>query len=115
MVTVSYPGVYIREIASGVRPIAGVSTSIAAFVGMTKRGPLGEPTRVFGIKQFDDLFSADTSQGELPEQVRQFFLNGGEQCFVVRIAAGALEATANLPNEAGSTVLTLRARDAGLD
>jgi phage tail sheath protein FI len=115
MVTVSYPGVYIREIASGVRPIAGVSTSIAAFVGMTKRGPLREPTRILGVKQFEDLFSPDTSQGELPDQVRQFFLNGGEQCFVVRIAAGALEATANLVNEAGAVVLALRAREAGLD
>ncbi len=119
MVTVSYPGVYIREIASGVRPISGVSTSIAAFVGMTKRGPINQPIRVQGAKQFSDVFSADTSQGELPDQVRQFFLNGGEQCFIVRIANyPALvtgEATVALPNEAGNTVLTLRARDAGLD
>jgi uncharacterized protein len=115
MVTVTYPGVYIREVASGVRPISGVATSIPAFIGMTKRGPLQEPTRVFGVKQFEDVFSPDTSQGELPDQVRQFFINGGDQCFVVRIANNALPATADLSNEAGDIVLTLEARDAGLD
>lgn len=115
MVQVTYPGVYIREIASGVRPIAGVSTSVAMFVGMTKRGPLETPTRVFGFKQFEDTFGADTSQGELPDQVRQFFLNGGDQCYIVRIADNASEATVPLANEAGDTVLTLESRDAGQD
>lgn len=115
MTVVSYPGVYIREIASGVRPIAGVATSIGLFVGMAKRGPINRPTRVFGYKQFTDIFSADTSQGEMPDQVRQFFLNGGPQCFIVRIADNANEAFVDLANESGATVLRLTAKDAGLD
>lgn len=32
-VAVSYPGVYVEEIPSGVRTMTGVATSIAAFVG----------------------------------------------------------------------------------
>ena len=38
----TYPGVYIEEIPSGVRTITGVATSIAAFVGRARRGPVNE-------------------------------------------------------------------------
>ena len=37
--TLTYPGVYIEEIPSGVRTITGVATSITAFVGRALRGP----------------------------------------------------------------------------
>ena len=46
MATISYPGVYIQELDSGVRVISGVSTSITAFVGRATRGPNDVPTRV---------------------------------------------------------------------
>ena len=32
-VTPTYPGVYVQEVPSGVRAIAGVSTSIGMFIG----------------------------------------------------------------------------------
>ena len=115
MVQVTFPGVYVQEVPSGFRAISGVSTSIAAFVGMAKRGPLLVPTRVLGIKDYERVFSTDTSQGEMTDQVRQFFLNRGEQAFIVRIADGAAEATLNLRNAAGNIVLSLESRDAGLD
>jgi phage tail sheath protein FI len=41
--TLTYPGVYIEEVRSDVRPIAGVATSITAFVGFGLRGPVNEP------------------------------------------------------------------------
>jgi uncharacterized protein len=115
MVQVSYPGVYIQEIPSGFHAISGVSTSIAAFVGMTKRGPLLEPTRVLGFKEYERIFSADTSQGEMTDQLRQFFVNKGEQAFIIRVAQGAQEASATLRNADGDVVLTLESRDAGVD
>ncbi len=87
MAQVTYPGVYIQEIPSGFRAISGVSTSIAAFIGMCKRGPLLTPTRVLGLKDYERIFSPDTSQGEMTEQVRQFFINKGEQAWIVRVAA----------------------------
>ena len=40
--TLTYPGVYIEEIPSGVRTITGVATSITAFVGRAFRGPTDE-------------------------------------------------------------------------
>lgn len=113
MVQVSYPGVYAVEIPSGVRSISGVSTSIAVFVGMTKRGRVFEPRRVLGFKGYEDVYSADTSMGEMTDQVRQFFLNGGEEAIIVRVAHGAESSTLPLTNEAGTTVMTVSARDEG--
>ena len=37
MINPTYPGVYVREESSGARAVAGVATSITAFVGMTQR------------------------------------------------------------------------------
>ena len=45
-VPLTYPGVYIEEIPSGVRSITGVATSIAAFIGSASRGAENEPTLI---------------------------------------------------------------------
>ena len=115
MATISYPGVYVQEIPSGVRSISGVSTSIAAFIGMCKRGPLNRPTRVLGFKDYERIFGEAQSPGEMTDQVRQFFVNGGEQAYIVRIADTAQEASFGLANADGDVVLNLTSRDAGLD
>lgn len=39
------PGVYVEEVESGARPLEGVGTAIAAFVGLTPGGPLDTPMR----------------------------------------------------------------------
>lgn len=41
----TYPGVYIEEVPSGVRTITGVATSITAFVGRAARGPVNDPNQ----------------------------------------------------------------------
>jgi phage tail sheath protein FI len=115
MVQVSYPGVYIREVSSGVRTITGVATSIAAIVGMARRGPVGEPRRVLGFLDYERLYSSDTSLGEMTDQVRQFFQNGGQQAFIVRVAQGAAASTRTLVNAGGTNVLTLTAASPGTD
>src|SRR5512138_819113 len=114
MVQVSYPGVYVQEVPSGARTITGVSTAIAAFVGMTKRGPLLKPSTILGFTDYVRVFGADTSKGELTDQVRQFFLNGGQQAIIVRIASGASEANVNVSNGSTATI-TLAARSGGED
>jgi uncharacterized protein len=114
MAQVSFPGVYIVERPSGARTITGVSTSIAMFVGMASSGPLRKPTRVLSFADYERIFSTDTSQGEMTTQVRQFFLNGGQQAFITRIAFGAVEAKITLQTVIGSTpILTLTAKNAG--
>ncbi|GKT07129.1 phage tail sheath C-terminal domain-containing protein [Desulforhabdus sp. TSK] len=116
-VQVSYPGVYVQEVSSGVRAITGVSTSTALFMGRTKRGRLNVPTRVLSFTAYERAFRADTSISEMTDQVRQFFLNGGQQAYIMRIADGltAMPAAITLQNQAGTNVLRLTAKDAGVD
>jgi uncharacterized protein len=109
----TFPGVYVQEVPSGVRTITGVSTSVAAFVGMVNRGPLGLPVRILSFADYERKFGNDTSISEMTDQVRQFFLNGGQQAFIMRIAQGAASASVTLRNEAGAEVLVLTAKDAG--
>jgi uncharacterized protein len=113
MAQVSFPGVYVNEIPSGSHTITGVATSIPAFVGMTKGGPINVPTTVLGFTDFARTFLADISQGELPDQVRQFFLNGGTTAIIVRIAHGAASSSVTLQSAAGTSVLTLTSISAG--
>ena len=56
-VTVSYPGVYIEEIPSEVRTIVGVATSITAFIGRARRGPVNTPTRVQNFAEYQRSFA----------------------------------------------------------
>ncbi len=114
-VQVSYPGVYVQEVPSGVRTITGVSTSVAMFIGMAVKGEIGKPKRVLSFTDYERSFGSDTASGELTDQVRQFFLNGGAQAFVMRVADDARAASAHLRDElAGDDVLTLSARSAGV-
>jgi len=58
-VQVSYPGVYIQEVSSGVHTITGVSTSIGAFFGRTAKGPIDKAVRLLSFADFlRDLFIA---------------------------------------------------------
>jgi len=88
---VTYPGVYVREVPSGVRTVTGVSTSVALFVGESIRGPLERPTRVTSYTELVRRFGESHTHGELSRQVRQFFLNGGREAWVVRIGRVATE------------------------
>lgn len=113
-VTPTYPGVYVQEIPSGVRSITGVSTSIAMFIGRTRKGPLDTAVRLFSYTDFERAFSSDTTVSRLADHVRLFFLNGGTDCYVMRIANGATFAQTVLLAEDGVTqVLRLTAKNPG--
>jgi uncharacterized protein len=112
-VVTSYPGVYVREVPSGVRPIAGVSTSVTMFVGAAERGPINVPTRFFNFTDFARSFGEGSAVGDMARYLRLFFLNGGTDCYVMRIADGATAATVQVQSEGGAPVLELTARQAG--
>lgn len=86
MVQVSYPGVYIQEVPSGVRTITSVSTSIAAFIDFFKEGPMNEAVQIFGMADFDRIFGGLDKRSMASYAISQFFLNGGTQAYVVRVA-----------------------------
>lgn len=81
----SYPGVYIEELPSGVRTITGVATSIAAFVGRAKRGPTNEPVVINSYADFERKFGGLWLESALSFAVRDFYLNGGGQAIIVRL------------------------------
>lgn len=110
----TYPGVYVEEKSSGVKTITGVATSTTLFVGMSRKGDLGRPTPIRGIDQFEQIFGSDTAYGEMVPQVRQFFLNGGGDAIVLRIAgAGVAPSSVTLRSPGGTAVLQLTAKSAG--
>lgn len=97
---VSYPGVYLEEVPSGSRAITGVATSICAFVGRTRRGPTDRTTTVYNFTEFERAYGPLWELGTVSYAVRQFFLNGGTEAVIARVArgGGASSTTAPLPD-----------------
>jgi hypothetical protein len=114
MVQVSYPGVYIQEVSSGVKTITGVATSIAAFFGRTTRGPMNRPVRCLSYADFMRAFGGAPAESELALSVRQFYDNGGTDCYVVRLARNARRAAVRLENYAGAATLVAAAKAEGV-
>ena len=83
--TYSYPGVYIEEVPSGVRTIVGVATSMTAFVGRARRGPVNEPTHIQSFGEFERLFGGLWTASTMSYAVQHYFLNGGTDALIVRI------------------------------
>lgn len=93
MVQVSYPGVYIQEKSSGVRTITGVATSIAAFVDWFPRGLLNEAVQCLSYADFEREFGGIHTHSPASYGIKQFFQNGGSECWVVRAANTDAEAS----------------------
>ena len=108
------PGVYVEEVDAGPRPIAGVSTSTAGFVGVTARGPsTGKPVLVTNFLEFQNTFGGyqpepdaatsaawegDAAEGgrwwNFPLSVKGFFENGGQRLYVKRVVPSGATASA---------------------
>ena len=84
-VSPTYPGVYVEEIPSGVRTITGVATSITAFIGRAKRGPVNEPRTINSFADYERTFGGLDLNSTMSFAVRDFYLNGGSQAIIVRL------------------------------
>ncbi|MCP4657129.1 MAG: hypothetical protein GY856_17105, partial [bacterium] len=93
MPSYAYPGVYVQEVSSGVKPIEAAGTSTAAFFGVAERGPIGKVKKIFNFTEFQTHYGGFLSDSFLAHAVYQFFNNGGGQCYVGRTAAGAAAAS----------------------
>lgn len=101
------PGVYIEEVDRGSRPIEGIQTNVAGFVGFTETirsgAELGKPMLVSSWNQYLEYFALENSDGftdfdaYLPFAVNGWFLNGGSRCWIVSIGT-------ELPKPAENTV-----------
>lgn len=120
------PGVYVEEVERGPKPIEGVSTSVAGFVGVTERGPT-EPELVTSFADYQRTFGGFETVGEwtnleyetsLPYAVDGYFRNGGRQAWIARVVpadwiADDSPASATLEDSEGDPVLTARAAGVG--
>jgi phage tail sheath protein FI len=93
MPTYLTPGVYVEEVPSANKPIEGVSTSIAAFVGLAPGGPVNTPMRISNWTQFAKIYGDPNEPDNGPfmegaylaHSVYGFFQNGGNLCWIVRV------------------------------
>jgi uncharacterized protein len=90
MAAYTYPGVYIEEVPSAVHTITGVATSIAAFVGWAPQGSVTAAVLVQSFMDYQRQFGGLDSRSLLGYSVSQFFNNGGQQAYIVRLAQGAI-------------------------
>src|ERR1039458_7799253 len=88
----AFPGVFIEEVSNGAQTITGVATSVTAFVGHASRGPLNQAFQLLSFADFERHFGGLEAKSELSYAVRQFFLNGGTEAWVVRLAKNAIAA-----------------------
>ncbi|MDE6433954.1 MAG: phage tail sheath subtilisin-like domain-containing protein [Lachnospiraceae bacterium] len=114
------PGVYVEEFDSGSKPMEGVGTSTAGFIGLTQRGmTIGIPQLVTNFADFKRKYGGFLSESEFGEYrflayaVEHFFINGGSRCFIMRVAPeDAKQAVGFLPKEDGA-VLKFNAKNPG--
>jgi uncharacterized protein len=131
MPTYLTPGVYVEEVPSANKPIEGVSTSIAAFVGLAPGGPVNTPMRISNWTQFAKIYGDPNEPDNGPfmegaylaHSVYGFFQNGGSLCWIVRVgddasangaggtARAALPAASDASVEAYSAVALEAGRD----
>ncbi len=89
----TYPGVYIEELPSGVRTLSGVATSITAFIGRALRGATDTPVRVQSFSEFTRNFGGLWRDSPMSYAVSHFFANGGGDALIVRVDNGGAPAT----------------------
>ena len=122
------PGVYVEEVDRGPKPIEGVGTAMAAFVGFTEKAELlreidGEliaqdllnrPQLVTNWSQYVERFGEFAPGAYLPHAVYGYFMNGGTRCYVVSVRS-IPKAQAALLNSEGKPQLVVRALQAGFE
>lgn len=127
------PGVYVEEVDKGTKPIEGVGTAVAAFVGFTERAVdirdgetislVGKPTLVTNWSQYVQKFGGFVEGIYTPDSVYGYFANGGTICYIVSIktlgaSADPSMATAALaalpgPDNKPAKLLEIKAREGG--
>jgi phage tail sheath protein FI len=107
MPTYLSPGVYVEEVEAGQRPIEGVGTAVAAFVGFAEKGPLNTPTLITNWTQFTQTFGDFVEGSYLAHAVFGYIQNGGSAAYIVRIGGAADEGSGPKELVAGPPQTTL--------
>jgi len=102
------PGVYIEEIEIGSKPIEGVSTSTAGFLGPTERGPL-KPKLITSFEEYKRIYGGYLEDSYLAYGVEGFFRNGGSRCYLARIVGSGSKKSSLELNWGAKASLVLKA------
>jgi uncharacterized protein len=108
-----HPDLYVGELPAGIRPIEGVPTSITAFVGRARRGPVDDPVTVRTYAEFERVFGGLWSGSALASAVYDYFAQGGGTAVVVRVHSKAARDVARLTLGGGQRRLRLVAASPG--
>ena len=122
------PGVYVEEVDRGPKPIEGVGTAMAAFVGFTEKAEvmrqidgelitedlLNKPQLVTNWSQYVERYGGFVEGAYLPHAVYGYFSNGGGRCYVISVKTIG-KAQAALVGSDGKPHLIVKARQAGFD
>jgi Bacteriophage tail sheath protein len=111
--TLTFPGVYIEEVPSGVRPITGVATSITAFVGRALRGPVDEAIVITSYGDFERIYGGLWLDSNLGYAVQDFYRNGGSTAIIVRVHKTKANDTASMTLGSGNRAVGLQAASPG--
>jgi len=119
MPTYLTPGVYVEEVSSGNKPIEGVATAVAAFVGLLPGGPINKPMRISNWTQFANIYTDPQHPENGPfmegsytaHSIYGYFQNGGSIAWVIRVGSerGSPAAQATLPAATNKDLEALRA------
>jgi phage tail sheath protein FI len=89
------PGVFIEEVPVRLKVVEGISTSTTAFVGTASIGPLNQPTKISSLMEYGASFGEPSESSEMTYAIRQFFANGGNDAWVLRVPDGQLQINAS--------------------
>lgn len=123
------PGVYIEEVDKGPKPIEGVGTSTAVFIGYSEKASteqrrngkvetnrvLYKPQLVTNWSQYVETFGGFVDGAYMPQAVYGFFLNGGTRCYVCSVKTIEKAKATLVTGADGNPVLHVEARQAGFD
>ncbi len=111
------PGVYVEEVSSGSKPIAGVGTSTAAFIGLSDDGPINKATLVTNWTQYVEKFGGFHNNYFMAYAVYSFFAEGGTTCYIVRVQTEGIDevaaASVTIPDTDSNLLMTVEASSVG--
>ena len=106
--TYSYPGIYVQELPLSTHTITPAPTSITAFVGYThpwKTAVFNTAVQLFSFSDYEANFGGLYTSGligaDVARAVYAFFLNGGNNAYVVGLQPAALQPGATPPIQFG--------------
>ncbi len=115
------PGVYVEEFESGGKPMEGVGTSTAGFIGLAEKGPIeGVPQLVTNFSEFKRTYGGYLSENEFGEYrflayaVENFFINGGSRCFVSRVAPSDAKVSVGYAPSKDAPLVNFSAKNPGI-